>query len=71
MPLRRRNWTACEPWLERAGVPIVWSYFIRIDPNHTRNELVVVTPDGRMSRPTTKDHPVYAIGERSVTSKSL
>ena len=53
---------------ERAGVPIVWSYFIRIDPNHTRNELVVVTPDGRMSRPTTKDHPVYAIGERSVTS---
>ena len=53
---------------ERAGVPIVWSYFIRIDPNHTRNELVVVTPDGRMSSPTTKDHPVYAIGERSVTS---
>ena len=52
----------------RAGVPIVWSYFIRIDPDHTRNELVVVTPDGRMSRPTTKDHPVYAIGERSVTS---
>ena len=29
---------------------------------------MVVTPDGRMSRPTTKDHPVYAIGERSVTS---
>ncbi|MDE2869590.1 MAG: hypothetical protein OXN91_13210 [Chloroflexota bacterium] len=52
----------------RAGVPIVWSYFIRIDPNHTRNELVLVTPDGRMSRPTTKDHPVYAIGERSVTA---
>ena len=53
---------------QRAGVPIVWSYFIRIDPDHTRNELVVVTPDGRMSSPTTKDHPVYAIGERSVTS---
>ena len=53
---------------EGAGVPIVWSYFIRIDPDHTRNELVVVTPDGRMSRPTTKDHPVYAIGERSVSS---
>ena len=36
---------------ERAGVSIVWSYFIRIDPNHTRNELlVVVTPDGRMSQ---------------------
>ena len=52
----------------QAGVPIVWSYFIRIDPNRTRNELVVVTPDGRMSRPTTKDHPVYAIGERSVTA---
>ena len=52
----------------RAGVPIVWPYFIRIDPNRTRNELVLVTPDGRMSRPTTKDHPVYAIGERSVTS---
>lgn len=52
----------------RAGVPIVWSYFIRIDPNRTRNELVLVTPDGRMSRPTTKDHPVYAIGERSVTA---
>ncbi len=52
----------------RAGVSIVWSYFIRIDPNRTRNELVLVTPDGRMSRPTTKDHPVYAIGERSVTA---
>ncbi len=52
----------------RAGVPIVWSYFIRINPNQTRNELVLVTPDGRMSRPTTKDHPVYAIGERSVTA---
>lgn len=52
----------------RAGVPIVWPYFIRIDPNRTRNELVVVMPDGRMSRPTTKDHPVYAIGERSVTA---
>ena len=52
----------------QAGVPIVWSYFIRIDPNRTRNELVVVTPDGRMSHPTTKDHPVYAIGERSVTA---
>jgi len=52
----------------RAGVPIVWSYFIRINPNETRNELVLVTPDGRMSRPTTKDHPVYAIGERSVTA---
>jgi apolipoprotein N-acyltransferase len=51
-----------------AGVPIVWSYFIRIDPNRTRNEVVVVTPDGQMSRPTTKDHPVYAIGERSVTA---
>ena len=25
-------------------------------------------PDGRMSPPTTKDHPVYAIGERSVTA---
>lgn len=52
----------------RARAPIVWSYFIRIDPNHTRNELLVVSPDGRMSRPTTKDHPVYAIGERSVTA---
>ena len=52
----------------RAGVPLVWSYFIRIDPDHTRNELVLATPDGRMSRPTTKDHPVYAIGERSVTA---
>lgn len=52
----------------QAGVPIVWPYFIRIDPNRTRNELVLVTPDGRMSRPTTKDHPVYAIGERSVTA---
>ncbi len=52
----------------RAGVPIVWSYFIRIDPNRTRNELVLVTTNGRMSRPTTKDHPVYAIGERSVTA---
>lgn len=53
---------------QRAGVPIVWSYFIRIDPNRTRNELVLAAPDGRMSRPTTKDHPVYAIGERSVTA---
>ncbi|MDE2766546.1 MAG: hypothetical protein OXO54_13220 [Chloroflexota bacterium] len=52
----------------QAGVPIVWSYFIRINPNQTRNELVLVTPDGGMSRPTTKDHPVYAIGERSVTA---
>ncbi|MDE2903339.1 MAG: hypothetical protein OXP73_09970 [Chloroflexota bacterium] len=52
----------------RAGAPIVWPYFIRIDPNRTRNELVLVTPDGRMSKPTTKDHPVYAIGERSVTA---
>ena len=52
----------------RAGIPIVWSYFIRIDPNHTRNELVLVRPDGQMSRPTTKDHPVYAIGERSMTA---
>ncbi|MCY3895436.1 MAG: hypothetical protein OXG17_03085 [Chloroflexi bacterium] len=52
----------------RAGIPIVWPYFIRIDPNRTRNELVLVTPDGRMSNPTTKDHPVYAIGERSVTA---
>ena len=52
----------------RAGVPIVWSYFIRINPNQTRNELVLVRPDGGMSRPTTKDHPVYAIGERSVTA---
>ena len=52
----------------RAGVPIVWSYFIRINPNQTRNELVLVRPDGGISRPTTKDHPVYAIGERSVTA---
>ena len=54
---------------QRAGAAIVWPYFIRIDPNHTRNELVLVTPDGRVSRPTTKDHPVYAIGERSVTAR--
>ncbi len=51
-----------------AATTIVWPYFIRIDPNRTRNELVLITPLGNISSPTTKDHPVYVIGERSVTS---
>ncbi len=66
---------SAEPQLQRvldtarqAGAAIVWPYFIRIDPNRTRNEIVLATPDGRLSAPTTKDHPVYAIRERSVTS---
>jgi apolipoprotein N-acyltransferase len=52
----------------RTATTIVWPYFVRIDPNKTRNEIVLVTPDGRVSPPTTKDHPVYVIGERSVTA---
>lgn len=50
-----------------ADATIVWPYFIRIDPNRTRNELVLVNAQGKVSSPTTKDHPVWAIGERSVT----
>ena len=50
------------------NVTIVWSYFIRIDRDRTRNELVLVRPDGVISPPTTKDHPVYVIGERSITT---
>lgn len=53
---------------QEADTTIVWPYFIRIDPNRTRNELVLITPLGTTSAPTTKDHPVYVIGERSVTS---
>lgn len=52
----------------RTGAAIVWSYFIRIDADHTRNELVLVRPGGEISAPTTKDHPVWVIGERSVTA---
>ncbi|HCU73532.1 MAG: hypothetical protein CL790_07210 [Chloroflexi bacterium] len=52
----------------RTSVAIVWPYFIRIDPNQTRNEIVVVDANGNVATPTTKDHPVYVIGERSVTS---
>ena len=53
---------------QEADTTIVWPYFIRIDPNRTRNELVLITPVGTISPPTTKDHPVYVIGERSVPS---
>ncbi len=52
----------------RTGAAIVWSYFIRIDADHTRNELVLVRPSGEVSAPTTKDHPVWIIGERSITA---
>ncbi len=51
-----------------ADATIVWPYFIRIDRNRTRNELVLVNAEGQVSSPTTKDHPVWTIGERSVTS---
>ena len=53
----------------RTGTSIVWPYFIRIDPDRTRNEVVLVNPRGHVSPPTTKAHPVWAIGERSVTSE--
>ena len=52
----------------RVGATIVWPYFLRIDPDRTRNELVLVRPDGTLSAPTTKDHPVWVIGERSITA---
>ena len=52
----------------RTSVAIVWPYFIRIDPDQTRNEIVVVATNGNVATPTTKDHPVYVIGERSVTA---
>ncbi len=52
----------------RTGAAIVWSYFIRIDADHSRNELVLVRPGGEISAPTTKDHPVWIIGERSITA---
>ena len=51
-----------------ADATIVWPYFIRIDPNRTRNEVVLVNARGEVSSPTTKNHPVWAIGERSVTN---
>ncbi len=51
----------------RSGTTIVWPYFIRIDWDHTRNEAVLVYPDGRLSAPSTKAHPVWVIGERSIT----
>ena len=52
----------------RTSTAIVWPYFIRINPNQTRNEIVLVTANGHVSSPTTKDHPIYVIGERSVTA---
>ena len=51
----------------RSGTTIVWPYFIRIDIDRTRNEAVLVDPDGRISAPTTKAHPFWVIGERSIT----
>jgi apolipoprotein N-acyltransferase len=36
-----------------ADATIVWPYFIRIDPNRTRNELVLVNARGEVSSPTT------------------
>ncbi len=52
----------------RSGAAIVWPYFIRIDRDRTRNEAVLVYPDRRLSAPTTKAHPVWVIGERSITA---
>ena len=52
----------------RTGATIVWPYFIRIDLDRTRNEVVLVDSGGGISSPTTKAHPVWAIGERSVTA---
>jgi len=52
----------------RTGTTIVWPYFIRIDADHTRNEAVLVRSNGEISPPTTKDHPVWVIGERSITA---
>lgn len=51
----------------RSGATIVWPYFIRIESERTRNEAVLVYPDGRLSAPSTKAHPVWVIGERSIT----
>ena len=52
----------------RSDATIVWPFFIRIDSDRTRNEAVLVYPDGRLSAPTTKAHPVWVIGERSITA---
>ena len=52
----------------QSGATIVWPYFIRIDRDRTRNEAVLVYPDRRISPPTTKAHPVWVIGERSITA---
>ena len=52
----------------RSGATIVWPYFIRIDSDRTRNEAVLIDPDRRISAPSTKAHPVWVIGERSVTA---
>ena len=52
----------------RSDTTIVWPYFIRIDGDRTRNEAVLVYPDRRLSAPTTKAHPVWVIGERSITA---
>ena len=52
----------------RSETTIVWPYFIRIDSDRTRNEAVLVYPDRRLSAPTTKAHPVWVIGERSITA---
>ncbi len=52
----------------QSGATIVWPYFIRIDRDRTRNETVLVYPDRRISPPTTKAHPVWVIGERSINS---
>jgi predicted amidohydrolase len=51
----------------RSDTTIVWPYFIRLDNDRTRNEAVLVYPNGRLSAPTTKAHPVWVIGERSIT----
>ncbi len=52
----------------RTRTTIVWPYFIRIDLDRTRNEVVLVDPGAQISSPTTKAHPVWVIGERSVTA---
>ena len=52
----------------RSGATIVWPYFIRIDSDHTRNEAVLIDPNRQVSAPTTKAHPVWVIGERSITA---
>ena len=67
-PSAKRQMDAVRAVSRASGATIVWPYFIRIDRDRTRNELVLVRPDGSISAPTTKDHPVYVIGERSITA---